>query len=121
MDTGTLGALAEIRFVERCLTKGIIPLKPVVEHNAGYDFVIETDEGFKKVQVKKTRIRKVGNYEGVAVGNPGKYIGKNSFDYMALVSFEFNTVWMLPAAQVNAKQSIAQSTSNIKEWDDYIF
>lgn len=54
MNTTNKGDVSEYKFILRCLELGIAVLKPI-GNNLAYDFVIETSDGFKRVQVKKGR------------------------------------------------------------------
>lgn len=120
-DTSTIGAISELRFVERCLSKGLFPFKPVVEHFPDYDFVVEIDETLFRVQVKTFRTREVGGYTGLSCGNLGKYSGRKAYDYMAAVSLDLNRIWLLPVEYVADRHSVSLSIDKLDEWSKYEF
>ena len=120
-DTSVVGAIAEQKFVLRCLSKGLIPNKPVVEHFPDYDYIVFLNGSFARIQVKTFRIREVGNYKGLACGNLGKYSGRDAYDYIAVVCHELDTMWLLPADHIADRQSISIRMEDLSDWDQYIF
>lgn len=119
LSTATLGEITELEFCSRCLKKGIIPLRPLVD--IGYDFVIEIEGSYHRVQVKRGRVRTVGNYSSVAVGNLGKYKDKSVFDDMAIHVPDLDQMWLIPAAEITATSGISQSFHRLHEWEPYVF
>lgn len=131
MNTTQIGDVSEHKFVLRCLERGIPILRPV-GNNLPYDFVIELNGLFCRVQVKtgykgrstgtiqfNTRSTSKNYTEVVSKGYYGKV------DFFAVVSQFVEYIMILPISEVSKGAMVLSHVDsrkkNQKYCADYIF
>ena len=83
------GYVAEEKFILECLSRNIPIIRPIYNVEP-YDFVIQTVNGFRSVQVKKSWIDKKGrNVVSIKSSYPRssrtRYVNEDSADYLAVL------------------------------------
>ncbi len=71
-----------------------------------YDFVVENEGQFVRVQVKSTMFKDRGGYSCTVRGSGGPYEG-DPFDYLAAYVFQEDLWYIIPAEMVVGQGSIA--------------
>ena len=99
------GEWAELRFMTRAAEHGLCVTKPWGE-TAKYDFAVEYDGHFARVQVKSTMFLDRGGYSCTVRGSAGPYQG-DPFDYLAAYIIPEDVWYILPAELVVGQGSIA--------------
>ena len=99
------GEWAEMRFMAMATENGIEVAKPYGEM-ARYDFVVEHEGKFARVQVKSTMYRNGRGYACTMRGWRDPY-GRNEFDYVAVYLILEDLWYIVPAKTVLGKWSIA--------------
>lgn len=113
-----VGEISEMEFSSRCLSKGIIPYKPVVD--AGIDFIIEKDNRLQRVQVKRAREITKGGYSGLLVNNLGRYKNDIGCDFIAVHAPSMDQMWLIPTERLTTT-CFSISSKRLHEWESYIF
>lgn len=99
------GEWVELKFMLRAIELGLHLNKPWGEV-VPYDFVVEHEGGFTRVQVKSTMFMDRGGYSCTVRGSEGPYEG-DPFDYLAAYIFQEDTWYIIPAELVVGQGSIA--------------
>ncbi len=99
------GEWVELKFMLRAIELGLHLNKPWGEV-VPYDFVVEQEGGFTRVQVKSTMFIDRGGYSCTVRGSAGPYEG-DPFDYLAAYIFQEDMWYMIPAEMVVGQGSIA--------------
>lgn len=99
------GEWVELNFMMRALELGLHLNKPWGEV-VPYDFAIEHEGQFARVQVKSTMFIDRGGYSCTVRGSDGPYEG-DPFDYLAAYIFQEEMWYIIPAELVVGQGSIA--------------
>lgn len=99
------GEWAELQFMARAIELGLRLSKPCCEVTH-YDFVVEHDGVFVRVQVKSTMFKDWGGYSCTVRGREGPYQG-DPFDFLAAYVFQEELWYIIPAGLVVGQGSIA--------------
>jgi len=102
------GEWAELRFMVRAAEAGLQVSKPWGE-TAQYDFAVEHDGRFARVQVKSTMFVDRGGYSCTVRGSSGPYEG-HPFDFVAAYVIPEDVWYIIPAKKVEGQGSIALYT-----------
>ena len=129
LDTPALGALAELRFQQRCVERGIDCFAPVIGGHQAIDFVLHLDGRFVSVQVKKATIsQNWGPTPRLAAclhGSQKRKYKETGADYRAdfyaFVCYELNTVWLVPSSDLQVKQTWSIKADRLSDLDPYLF
>ena len=98
------GEWAEMRFMAKAAENGLEVTKPFGD-SAHYDFAVEHQGKFARVQVKST-VAKCGRGYGCTVrGSRGPY-GRNAFDYVAVYLILEDVWYIIPAKNVRGKWAV---------------
>jgi hypothetical protein len=112
------GEWAEMRFMAMAAENGLEVTKPFGD-TAHYDFAVEHQGKFARVQVKST-VAKCGRGYGCTVrGSQGPY-GRNAFDYVAVYLILEDVWYIIPAKNVRGQWAVwlCPNLSNAK-YDPY--
>jgi hypothetical protein len=90
------GEWAELRFITRAIELGFRPTKPWGE-NAPYDFAVEHNGHFLRVQVKCTCKKRLKSYVCSVSNKRGPY-SSTQIDFVAALIIPTNTWYILPIA-----------------------
>ena len=71
-----------------------------------YDFVVEYEADFKRVQVKSTMFKDRGGYSCTVRGSAGPY-GDDDFDFLAAYIIPEDVWYIIPAEAIRGQGSIA--------------
>jgi len=99
------GEWAELCFMVRAAEKGLQVSKPWGE-TARYDFAVERDGRFVRVQVKSTMFRDRGGYSCTVRGCRGPYEG-DPFDFVAAYLIPEDLWYIIPEEMIRGQGSIA--------------
>lgn len=99
------GEWAELCFMVRAAEKGLQVSKPWGE-TARYDFAVERDGHFARVQVKSTMFKDRGGYSCTVRGCRGPYEG-DPFDFVAAYLIPENLWYIIPEEMIRGQGSIA--------------
>jgi hypothetical protein len=99
------GEWAELCFMVRAAEHGLQVSKPWGE-TAHYDFAVEYDGHFVRVQVKSTMFKDRGGYSCSVRGCRGPYEG-DPFDFVAAYLILENLWYIIPAEVIRGQGSIA--------------
>jgi PD-(D/E)XK endonuclease len=99
------GEWAELRFMTRAAEHGLCVSKPWGE-TARYDFAVEHDGHFVRVQVKSTMFVDRGGYSCSVRGCNGPYEGR-PFDYLAAYVIPEDLWYIIPGELIEGQGSIA--------------
>jgi len=99
------GEWAELCFMARAAERGLGLSKPWGE-TASYDFAVEHEGKFVRVQVKSTMFKDRGGYSCSVRGSRGPYRG-NAFDFLAVYLIPEDIWYIVPAEKVRGQGSIA--------------
>jgi PD-(D/E)XK endonuclease len=99
------GEWAELCFMVRAAEKGLQVSKPWGE-TARYDFAVERDGHFARVQVKSTMFRDRGGYSCTVRGCRGPYVG-DPFDFVAAYLIPEDLWYIIPEEVIRGQGSIA--------------
>ena len=99
------GEWAELCFMVRAAEHGLQVSKPWGE-TAHYDFAVEHDGHFVRVQVKSTMFKDRGGYSCSVRGCRGPYEG-DPFDFVAAYLILENLWYIIPAEMIRGQGSIA--------------
>ena len=99
------GEWAELCFMARAAEHGLRVTKPWGE-TARYDFAVEHDGHFVRVQVKSTMFKDRGGYSCTVRGCRGPYEG-DLFDFIAAYLIPEDLWYIIPADRVRGQGSIA--------------
>src|SRR5882724_11980706 len=99
------GEWAELCFMVRAAEKGLQVSKPWGE-TARYDFAVERDGRFLRVQVKSTMFRDRGGYSCTVRGCRGPYEGA-PFDFVAAYLIPEDLWYIIPEEMIRGQGSIA--------------
>ncbi len=106
------GEWAELRFMTRAAERGLRVSKPWGE-TAHYDFAVEHEGHFVRVQVKSTMFVDRGGYSCSVRGCSGPYVG-DVFDFLAVYLIPEDLWYIIPAEMVQGQGSVA-IYPNLKE------
>ena len=95
------GEWAEMRFMAMAAENGLEVTKPFGEM-ARYDFIVEHEGKFARVQVKSTMYRNGRGYACTMRGWRGPY-GRNEFDYVALYLILEDVWYIVPTKNIRGK------------------
>src|SRR5450432_4263152 len=98
------GEWVELRFMMRAIELGLHLTKPWGEVMQ-YDFVVEHEGKFVRVQVKSTMFKDRGGYSCTVRGSHGPYQG-DPFEYLAAYVFQEDLWYIIPAEMVVGQGSI---------------
>lgn len=101
------GEWAELRFMTRAAEHGLCVSKPWGE-SSQYDFVVECDGAFVRVQVKSTECKRDRSYACVVCPSRGVYAG-DPFEFMAALVIPEDIWYIIPAAKVLGMRGIMLS------------
>ena len=130
LNTPELGTLAELRFQQRCVERGINCFAPIVQGNKAVDYVIEYECRLVTVQVKKTALWQYTGWRQPRLtaclhGSVKRKYKQADCDYRAdfyaFVCSELNTIWLIPREDIAVKQTWSLPSDRIDELDQYIF
>lgn len=113
-----LGEISEMEFCKRCLSKDIIPYKPIVDE--GVDYIISRGGRFQRVQVKRAQEIVKGGYVGILINNLGKYRELSPCDLFAIHKASSNQMWLVPVEHLSGS-CISMSNKRLHEWEPYQF
>ena len=99
------GEWAELRFMTRAAEHGLCVTKPWGE-TARYDFAVEHEGHFVRVQVKSTMFKDRGGYSCTVRGCRGPYEG-DPFDFLAAYLIPVDMWYIIPAERFSGQGSIA--------------
>ena len=99
------GEWAELRFMTRAAEHGLCVTKPWGE-TARYDFAVEHEGHFVRVQVKSTMFKDRGGYSCTVRGCRGPYEG-DPFDFLAAYLIPEDVWYIIPAERFSGQGSIA--------------
>jgi PD-(D/E)XK endonuclease len=99
------GEWAELRFMAAAAEHGLHVTKPWGE-TAQYDFAVESEGRFVRVQVKSTGFKDRGGYSCSVRGSRGAYVG-NAFDFLAAYIVPEDVWFVIPRDVVNGRRSVA--------------
>jgi len=99
------GEWVELRFMMRAIELGLHLNKPWGEVMP-YDFAVEHEGRFVRVQVKSTMFKDRGGYSCTVRGSNGPYEG-DPFEYLAAYVFQEDMWYIIPAELVVGQGSIA--------------
>jgi len=99
------GEWAELQFMLRAIEKELHLNKPWGEVMP-YDFVVEHEGQFARVQVKSTMFKDRGGYSCTVRGSEGPYEG-DPFEYLAAYIFQEDMWYIIPGEMVVGQGSIA--------------
>ena len=99
------GEWAELRFMTCAAEHGLCVTKPWGEM-ARYDFAVEHEGHFVRVQVKSTMFKDRGGYSCTVRGCRGPYEG-DPFDFVAAYLIPKDLWYIIPAEKVRGQGSIA--------------
>ena len=99
------GEWAELRFMARAAEHGLSITKPCSE-TSRYDFAVEHDGHFVRVQVKSTMFVDRGGYSCSVRGCSGPYEG-DPFDFLAAYLIPEDLWYIIPAEEIQGQGSIA--------------
>ena len=98
------GEWAEMRFMAKAAENGLEVTKPFGD-SAHYDFAVEHQGKFARVQVKST-VAKCGRGYGCTVrGSRGPY-GRNAFDYVAVYLILEDVWYIIPAKNIRGQWAV---------------
>jgi len=92
------GEWAEMRFMAMAAENGLEVAKPYGD-TAHYDFAVEYEGKFARVQVKSTISMHGRGYACTLRGSPGPY-GPNAFDYLAVYLILEDLWYIIPAKNI---------------------
>ena len=98
------GEWAELRFMTRAAEHGLQVTKPWGE-TARYDFAVEYEARFVRVQVKSTMFRENDGYSCTVRGCRGPYVG-DPFDFVAAYLIPEDVWYIIPAGKFEGQGSI---------------
>jgi hypothetical protein len=98
------GEWAELRFMTRAAEHGLQVTKPWGE-TARYDFAVEHEARFVRVQVKSTMFRENDGYSCTVRGCRGPYVGE-PFDFVAAYLIPEDIWYIIPAGSFQGQGSI---------------
>jgi hypothetical protein len=93
------GEWAELRFLTRAIELGFRPTKPWGE-NSPYDFAVEHNGHFSRVQVKCTCKKRLQSYVCSASNSQGPY-SPDQIDFIAAYIIPTDTWYILPVAALH--------------------
>ncbi len=93
------GEWAELRFMARAAELGLRVTKPWGD-NAPYDFAVEHNGHFLRVQVKCTRKKRANSWVCSATSNRGPY-SSHDIDFLAALIIPADTWYILPIAALH--------------------
>ena len=99
------GEWAELRFMAAAAEQGLHVTKPWGE-TAQYDFVLEHQARFVRVQVKSTGFKDRGGYSCSVRGSRGAYVG-DPFDFVAIYVVPEDLWFIIPERVVHGRRSVA--------------
>ena len=99
------GEWAELPFMACAAEHGLCVTKPWGE-TARYDFAVEHEGHFVRVQVKSTGFRDRGGYSCTVRGSQGPYVG-DPFDFLAAYLIPEDVWYIIPAEKFKGQGSIA--------------
>jgi len=88
------GEWAELCFMKRAAEHGLCITKPYGEM-AHYDFAVEYEGHFARVQVKSTKYKRHGTYVCNVLANNGPY-GTNQIDFVAAYVIPLDLWYIIP-------------------------
>ena len=98
------GEWAELRFMARAAEHGLQVTKPWGE-TARYDFAVEYEARFVRVQVKSTMFKDNDGYSCTVRGCRGPYVG-DPFDFVAAYLIPEDIWYIIPAEKFQGQGSI---------------
>jgi hypothetical protein len=98
------GEWAELRFITRAAEHGLCVTKPWGE-TARYDFAIEHEGHFVRVQVKSTMFKDRGGYSCTVRGCRGPYEG-DPFDFLAVYLIPEDVWYIIPTEHIAGQTSL---------------
>ena len=98
------GEWAELRFMTRAAELGLRVTKPWGD-NAPYDFAVEADGHFFRIQVKCTRFRRGRSYKCHLDSNGHPY-SRNQIDFIAAYVIPPDTWYILPIEATHGQPDI---------------
>jgi hypothetical protein len=99
------GEWAELRFMTRAAEHGLCVTKPWGE-TAHFDFAVEYEGRFVRVQVKSTMFKDRGGYSCTARGCRGPYEG-HPFEFLAAYLIPEDIRYIIPAEKFHLQGSIS--------------
>ncbi len=107
------GEWAEMRFMARASENGLVVTKPWGD-SARYDFVVEYDRCFLRIQVKSTVTRKNRVYPVMLRGATALYT-EDDFDFLAAYIIPVDAWYIIPSSvAITGHQKIHLSPTNPK-------
>jgi len=109
------GEWVELQFLARATGHGFTVSKPWGD-STPYDFVLECNRTYHRVQVKSTSIRSKGTYECIinnTVHGRRQY-QPGAFDFYAIFVMPENMWYLIPAADVKHQTAVCMNPRNPK-------
>jgi hypothetical protein len=98
------GEWAELRFMARAAEHGLCVAKPWGDM-APFDFIVEHQGHFLRVQVKSTKFRRWNSYVCCATANGTPYSAAQ-LDFLAAYVIPADTWYIIPTAAIEQQQTI---------------
>ena len=77
------GIVYEVEFQLECLKRGYVVSVPVGD-NAGYDFVVDGDDGLKRIQVRGTTLFQNYRYQVGTGTGANKTVRRDAYDFLVV-------------------------------------
>ena len=118
-----IGFYAENIFIGECIKRDIKISKPILDVN-GYDFVIEVNNEFKKIQVKCSGCPPKDNPYSYKVntfhGSNGDKYTDNHCDFICSYLIEHDIWYIIPIEKINSKSIRLPHTNISKSKSKYV-
>jgi len=128
-----IGELAEAKFITECLTRDLVISQPFGD-NAKYDFIVDSKQGLKKVQIKSTlklslpytdkrsgKVLKQKWHFNLASGSAQKIpYALSEVDIFALHIFETNSWLIIPNKEIFPRKTVSLIPDGNSRWNRYL-
>jgi len=109
VNTSQIGRVGEAAFVMRCTLHDIVVCQPI-DHNSRYDYVVDVNGQFYRVQVKSstTKYKYRGKFKNYYQFNTSRRKASkattyqsNEIDILAFYAIDIDKFWIIPYNQLN--------------------
>lgn len=107
MGSVDIGRIGEVMFISKCLERGIAVLSP--ELVCGYDFVIESNGVYKKVQVKATKT--INSWKKNWVWDC-RHTKSNESEVYAFIIVDMDLIFITTTEEVNNRKRVFRISKN---------
>ena len=124
MKTHDIGTIGEFQFAAKAIANGFNVYFPANGSQQGHDLIIEKNLKFDRIQVRTVSVTENLRCARVQVnvyGCRNLPLPENSYDYLAIVCSEMNTIWMIPQSHISVERTLSKSLPKLSEWDCYKF